>query len=113
MATLTTGLKDPKVVSHNEWVAARKQHLAKEKEFTRLRDELSRQRRELPWERDRGRTMCLKDLAAWSRFGDLFDKRGQLVIYHFMFWAGMERRLSELLVSFRSLRWHDDSPGAP
>ncbi|MSP43950.1 MAG: DUF899 domain-containing protein, partial [Alphaproteobacteria bacterium] len=38
-----------KVVSRNEWLEARKQHLAKEKEFTRLRDELSEQRRELPW----------------------------------------------------------------
>jgi len=40
-----------KVVSHDEWVTARKPFLAKEKEFTRRRDELSRQRRELPWER--------------------------------------------------------------
>ena len=39
-----------KVVSHDECVAARKKHLAKEKEFTRLRDQLSRERRELPWE---------------------------------------------------------------
>ena len=34
-----------KVVSHDEWVAARKKHLAKEKEFTHLRDQLSRERR--------------------------------------------------------------------
>jgi hypothetical protein len=40
-----------KVVAHAEWVAARKKHLAKEKEFTRLRDQLSRERRDLPWER--------------------------------------------------------------
>jgi predicted dithiol-disulfide oxidoreductase (DUF899 family) len=39
-----------KVVSHDEWLAARKKHLAKEKEFTHLRDQLSRERRELPWE---------------------------------------------------------------
>ena len=37
------------VVAHDAWLAARKEHLKKEKEFTRLRDELSRQRRELPW----------------------------------------------------------------
>ena len=41
----------PKIVSPSEWVEARKQSLIKEKEFTRLRDELSRERRELPWER--------------------------------------------------------------
>ncbi len=40
----------PKIVSPSEWVEARKQFLIKEKEFTRLRDELSRERRELPWE---------------------------------------------------------------
>ena len=39
-----------KVVAHDEWAAARKKHLAKEKEFTHLRDQLSRERRELPWE---------------------------------------------------------------
>ena len=38
-----------KVVSRDEWLAARKQHLKKEKEFTRLRDKLSAERRELPW----------------------------------------------------------------
>ena len=38
-----------KIVSRDEWLAARKAHLANEKEFTRARDELSRQRRELPW----------------------------------------------------------------
>jgi predicted dithiol-disulfide oxidoreductase (DUF899 family) len=40
-----------RVVSRDEWIAARKQHLAKEKEFTRLRDQLSAQRRDLPWVR--------------------------------------------------------------
>ena len=39
------------IVAHDEWIAARKALLAKEKEFTRLRDELSRERRALPWER--------------------------------------------------------------
>jgi predicted dithiol-disulfide oxidoreductase (DUF899 family) len=38
------------VVAHAEWLAARKRHLAKEKEFTRRRDQLSRERRDLPWE---------------------------------------------------------------
>src|SRR6266511_2798416 len=39
-----------KVVKHDEWLRARKRHLAKEKEFTRMRDQLSRERRDLPWE---------------------------------------------------------------
>src|ERR1700682_2784958 len=44
-------IQNHKVVSHDEWLAARKQLLAKEKECTRLRDQLSKERRELPWER--------------------------------------------------------------
>ncbi len=42
MVTTTTELKQPKAVSHSEWIEARKELLAKEKEFTRQRDELSR-----------------------------------------------------------------------
>ncbi len=44
-------LENRKVVSHDNWIEARRQFLAKEKEFTRLRDQLSQQRRDLPWER--------------------------------------------------------------
>jgi predicted dithiol-disulfide oxidoreductase (DUF899 family) len=73
-----------KVVSHDEWVAARKKHLAKEKEFTRLRDQLSRERRELPWE------LVEKDYTFEGESGkvslhEMFGERGQLVVYHAMF----------------------------
>ncbi len=51
MATATSKIEHPKVVSQTEWLAARKELLAKEKEFTRLRDDLSRRRREMPWEK--------------------------------------------------------------
>jgi len=40
-----------KVVSKEEWLAARQELLVKEKEFSRLRDELSQRRRDLPWEK--------------------------------------------------------------
>jgi predicted dithiol-disulfide oxidoreductase (DUF899 family) len=43
-------IKNHKVVSHEEWLAARTAFLAKEKEFTRLQDQLNQERRELPWE---------------------------------------------------------------
>jgi len=75
------------VVSHREWISARTKLLAKEKEFTRLRDELTRVRQALPWERvekeyqfqgPRGK----RTLAA------LFDGRSQLLVYHFMFAPG-------------------------
>src|SRR5438874_8401994 len=73
-----------KVVSHDEWIAARKKHLAKEKEFTHMRDQLSRERRELPWE------LVDKDYTFEGERGsvsleDLFDGRSQLVVYHAMF----------------------------
>ena len=51
MASSTAEVGHPNVVSHAEWLAARSEFLTKEKEFTRLRDELSRQRRTLPWEK--------------------------------------------------------------
>ncbi len=44
-------MENHKVVSHDGWTEARQQFLAKEKEFTRVRDRLSQQRRDLPWER--------------------------------------------------------------
>ena len=47
---MTDGTHNHKVVNHQEWLQARTEFLAKEKEFTRLRDELSQLRRDLPWE---------------------------------------------------------------
>jgi predicted dithiol-disulfide oxidoreductase (DUF899 family) len=72
------------IVSKQEWIAARKQFLQKEKEFTQLREELSRQRRELPWERVDKNYLFETDTGQQS-LADLFGKRDQLVVYHFMF----------------------------
>ena len=72
------------IVSENEWVAARKALLAKEKEFTRLRDELSRQRRDLPWERVE-KDYVFDGPGGRQSLADLFDGRSQLVVYHFMY----------------------------
>ena len=74
-----------KVVSHDEWLKARKRHLAKEKEFTRMRDQLSRERRELPWERVE-KPYTFEGERGTQTLSDLFDGRGQLVIYHAMFY---------------------------
>jgi predicted dithiol-disulfide oxidoreductase (DUF899 family) len=87
MATVATEVKNPKVVSHAEWVTARKEFLAKEKELTRLRDELSRERRELPWERVEKRYEFEGPDGRMPLDG-LFGKRSQLVIYHFMLGSG-------------------------
>ena len=71
------------VVSQEQWIEARKQHLAREKEFTRLRDQLSAERRELPWVRvDKGYVFDGPD--GEETLADLFHDRSQLIVYHFM-----------------------------
>ena len=73
-----------RVVSHDEWLAARTALLAKEKEFTRARDQLSRQRRELPWEAV-DKSYVFEGPRGKEALADLFDGRRQLIVYHFMF----------------------------
>ena len=73
-----------KVVSSDEWIEARKQLLIKEKEFTRLRDELSRQRRDLPWKAVTKEYM-FEGPNGKETLTELFDGRSQLIVYHFMF----------------------------
>jgi predicted dithiol-disulfide oxidoreductase (DUF899 family) len=87
MATIMPKAKHPDVVSQAQWLAARKDFLVKEKEFTRLRDELSRQRRELPWENVE-KQYEFEGQDGKVSFLNLFGKRSQLVIYHFMFGPG-------------------------
>lgn len=72
------------VVAHNKWLAARKAFLVKEKEFTRLRDELSRQRRELPWELVE-KPYVFDGPTGKETLADLFASRSQLIVHHFMF----------------------------
>jgi predicted dithiol-disulfide oxidoreductase (DUF899 family) len=71
------------VVSRDEWLKARIAHLAAEKEFTHRRDELSRQRRELPWERV-DKNYVFQGPNGPETLADLFAGRSQLIIYHFM-----------------------------
>jgi len=87
VVTTATELKHPKEVLHGEWVAARKELLAKEREFTRQRDELSRLRRKLPWERVE-KQYVFEGPNGKETLGDLFDGRSQLIVYHFMFGPG-------------------------
>jgi len=72
------------IVNHDEWIAARKRFLAKEKEFDHLRDELSKERRELPWERVE-KTYTFTSENGKETLADLFGKRHQLIVYHFMY----------------------------
>lgn len=73
-----------RIVSREEWLVARRSHLDKEKAFDRTRDELSRERRKLPWVKIE--TDYEFDSAEGAvSLADLFQQNSQLVIYHFMF----------------------------
>jgi len=73
-----------KIVTREEWAAARDQLLAGEKEHTPLGDELARQRRGLPWVRvEKDYHFDTDD--GTRGLGELFDGRSQLLVYHFMF----------------------------
>jgi predicted dithiol-disulfide oxidoreductase (DUF899 family) len=77
------------VVSREEWRAAREELLAREKEHTRLGDELARQRRELPWVEVEKEYRFETDDGART-LAELFDGRSQLLVYHFMFGPSYE-----------------------
>jgi len=87
MTTSTMEKPAAKVVSPQQWVAARKRLLAKEKEFTRQRDELSRLRREMPWEKVE-KKYAFEGSNGTEMLTELFDGRTQLIVYHFMFGPG-------------------------
>jgi predicted dithiol-disulfide oxidoreductase (DUF899 family) len=84
MATRSSTIQNPRVVSHEQWLNERVALMAKEKEFTRLRDELSRQRRELPWEKVT-KSYVFDGPRGKETLAKLFEGRSQLVVYHFMF----------------------------
>ncbi|RJG46924.1 DUF899 domain-containing protein [Mesorhizobium sp. DCY119] len=78
-----------KTVSREEWLAARKAHLAREKELTRLHDEVAAERRALPWvkvEKD----YRFDTPSGQVSLADLFEGRNQLVVYHFMLTQGSD-----------------------
>lgn len=75
------------VVSREDWLAARKAHLAREKAFTRQRDALSAERRALPWVRI-DKDYVFEGPHGRLTLADLFGGNSQLLIYHFMFGPG-------------------------
>ena len=104
-----------RVVSRDEWLAARKELLRKEKEFTRLRDQLTEERRALPWvkvEKD----YVFDGPEGKVALAELFDGRSQLVIKHFMFgpdWTegcvGCSFELDQVQGALLHIRHHDVS----
>ena len=82
-------MQQHKVVSHDEWIAARKAHLAEEKAFSRARDALAHKRRELPWEKVE-RKYVFDTPQGKQSLAELFGGKSQLIIYHFMLGPGWE-----------------------
>lgn len=80
-------LPDHEIVSREEWVAIRKDLLNKEKELTSLRDELSAERRRLPWVKIE-KNYVFEGPGGKETLGDLFDGKSQLFVKHFMFGPG-------------------------
>ena len=81
---------DARIVSRDEWLELRKEHLAKEKALDRDRDALSAARRELPWvevETD----YVFETESGTRTLAELFDGRSQLIVQHFMFGADWEQ----------------------
>ena len=72
------------IVSPDQWTLARRALLAKEKEFLKLRDQLSQARRDLPWERVES-SYVFEGVAGRETLASLFGDHNQLLVYHFMF----------------------------
>jgi predicted dithiol-disulfide oxidoreductase (DUF899 family) len=109
-------MKQHQVVSRQEWLAARRAHLTREKEFTRARDRLTAERRALPWVKV-DKTYVFDGPQGTRTLSDLFAGRSQLIVQHFMFapdwtegckscafWAdGFERMIPHLAARDTSL----------
>jgi predicted dithiol-disulfide oxidoreductase (DUF899 family) len=89
MAQLSTrtGIKEHKVVSPKDWLSARKKLLLMEKKFSKLRDQLNQQRRNLPWVRME-KAYVFDTPGGKETLAQLFGGLRQLIVYHFMFGPG-------------------------
>src|SRR5260370_11801371 len=79
-----SSMTNHKTATHEEWLAARNELLAQEKELTRRGDQLAARRRELPWVPIEKEYRFDTDEGP-KTLRDLFDGRSQLLVYHFMF----------------------------
>ncbi len=79
-----TTFKLPKVVSQDEWLAARKRLLVEERKVTHANDAVSAKRRELPWVQVE-KEYVFDTPDGKQTLAGLFDGRSQLIVYHFMF----------------------------
>ena len=89
-ATVAANIANPPVVSQDDWIAQRRQLLAREKELTRLGDQVARERRALPWVR-MDKTYLFDTPDGRRSLAELFDGRRQLMVQHFMLGPGWEQ----------------------
>lgn len=83
----TNPFENPTVVTPEKWLAARRELLREEKEFTKARERLSARRRQLPWVKVQ-KPYLFESPAGQVTLADLFEDRSQLVVYHFMLGPG-------------------------
>ena len=76
-------MQQPRIVSHEEWLAAREAHLKNEKALTRMRDLVSAERRALPWVKVMKRYV-FDTTEGKKTLAELFGRNSQLIIHHFM-----------------------------
>jgi predicted dithiol-disulfide oxidoreductase (DUF899 family) len=82
-------IKNPTIVSPEKWLAARRKFLREEKEFSKLRDRIAANRRELPWV-NVDQPYVFESPKGRVSLAELFEGRSQLIIYHFMLAPGWE-----------------------
>jgi predicted dithiol-disulfide oxidoreductase (DUF899 family) len=80
----TRTVDNPKIVSREEWLVARKKLLAREKQLTRERDAVAAERRQLPWVKVE-KNYVFDSPSGKKTLADLFDGKSQLIVYHLMF----------------------------
>jgi predicted dithiol-disulfide oxidoreductase (DUF899 family) len=85
----TNSFEKPNVVSPEKWLAARRELLREEKEFTRLQDKINARRRALPWVKV-DKTYTFDSPQGRASLADLFDGHSQLIVQHFMLGSGWE-----------------------
>jgi predicted dithiol-disulfide oxidoreductase (DUF899 family) len=95
-----------RIVSREEWIKARKAHLAHEKELTRARERLGEERRALPWVKV-DKAYVFDGPAGKQTLADLFAGRSQLVVQHFMFAPDWAEGCKSCSFWGRRLRAHD------
>jgi predicted dithiol-disulfide oxidoreductase (DUF899 family) len=81
---MTEAFEGHKIAPENEWIKAHMALLGKENEFTVLRDQLSQQRRDMPWLAV-DKEYVFEGPKGKETLSELFDGRSQLIVYHFMF----------------------------